>query len=651
MQHEYGIFGGNDGVYILSLINKLKKPLVAIFHTVLNKPSFSQKAIARIISEKASAVVIMSKLAKKFLTKIYKVDEKKIKIINHGAPNFHLSKDNSLKKKLKLEKKTIILTFGLIGRNKGIETVIHAFPKIIKKHPEAVYIILGKTHPGIIKVSGEEYRNYLKQLVNEYHLENNVFFHDKYINEKELEEYLSSTEIYITPYLNKAQITSGTLSYAISAGTAIISTPYWHALELLDKGRGIIFDFNDSKKLSEIVIDLLDNKNKLIKLRHKAYKYGKTIIWDKAGEKYKKLLQEIVKSYNTNISSDKDTRPLFSLKHIYTLTDRTGILQHCKYIIPNLKEGYCLDDNARALLMTCMAFKKHKDENILKLIYTYISFIYYMQNDDGTFNNFLNYNRQFKNNNFDEDAFGRTIWALGYIIKNPPDHNTFLMALDIFNKSSDNFLKLKSIRAISYTLIGICYYLKHFLINKKINTIFNILTYKLTDSFEEHSDNKWSWFEDIITYDNGVIPLSLFRSYEIIRQKKILLIAKKSTDFLTKTLFTGNHFSFIGNSAWYKKGGNKSAFAQQPIEAMSMVLLYDKAYKITQDKKYQKYMIKSYNWFLGENDLCIPLYDEETGSCYDGLESFGLNQNQGAESTLAYLIANLTVTNAYEKEI
>ena len=409
LEHEFGIFGGQDGVYILSLLHRLEIPLIVTLHTIIKAPSYNEKAILVEICRMATKIIVMSHKAIEFLTSIYNIEREKIVFTDHGVPDIQFSQVQA-KEEFHLENKRVLLTFGFIGRNKGIETVIKAMPKVIEKYPDVLYMVLGKTHPNVLRYSGEEYRNYLQHLVKSLHLNNHVFFLNEYINQKELFKYLSAADIYITPYTNEAQITSGTLSYAIGVGSAVVSTPYWHAAELLADGRGKLFDFNDSEGLSSILLELLGNPDELRNLRKKAYDYGRKITWPKTGEKYVVVAKKILE-YKPNVLVKKEITidplilPPFSLAHIKRLTDDTGIIQHANFGIPNLKEGYCLDDNARALLMVLMAFRQKKNSLALDLSPIYLSYINYMQNKDGTFRNYLSFNRNF----LDEGGFGRFI--------------------------------------------------------------------------------------------------------------------------------------------------------------------------------------------------------------------------------------------------
>jgi len=653
LEHEFGIYGGNNGVYILPLLHRLEIPLIVTLHTIIKTPSYNEKSILQEICKMANRVVVMSQKAISFLIDIYDVPKEKIAYIEHGVPDFQFSQ-NETKKEFKLDNKKLLLTFGFISRNKGIEVVIKALPKVVQKHPNVLYMVLGKTHPNVLRYSGEEYRIYLTHLIKDLKLEKNVVLIDKFVNQKDLFKYLYASDIYITPYLNEAQITSGTLSYAVGVGSAVVSTPYWHAAELLADDKGILFDFGNSNELADALIELLDNPDKRMQLRKKAYAYGREITWPKIGIKYNELLEKVIVEdlkidKKEIIPFDLMLLPPFSLDHIKRMTDDTGIIQHAKFGIPNLKEGYCLDDNARALLMALMVFKQQKDYKALELCPIYLSYIDFMQNKNGTFKNFLSFNRNFLDEVGSEDSFGRTIWALGYMLAYPPNDSYYQMGRMIFFNAHPNFKKLKSIRSIAYTIMGISYYLRSNPSDDGMIELLKDLTKVLTKHFELNSNENWKWFEELLAYDNALLPLSLLHAAEILNDARIREIAISSMDFLTKNTMNDGYLSIIGNEKWYTQNGEHSKFAQQPLDAMVMVLMFHQAYHLTKEKDYLDKLFTSFMWFLGDNDLRMKLYDFETKGCCDGLQSYGVNRNQGAESTLAYIISYLTVLLAYEE--
>lgn len=653
LEHEFGIFGGQNGIYILPLLSRLEIPLIVTLHTIVKTPSYNEKAVLQEICKMAHKIIVMSHKAIEFLTSIYNIDKQKIVFIEHGVPDIQFNREQS-KKEFKFENKKLLLTFGIISRNKGIETVIKALPEVIKKYPDVLYLVLGKTHPNVLRHSGEEYRNYLQLLTKKLNLGNHVIFINEFISQNELFKYLAASDIYITPYLNEAQITSGTLSYAVGVGCAVISTPYWHASELLDDGRGRFFNFNDSEGLATIFMELLDKPEVLNNLRKRAFDYGRTITWTKSGGKYVALVEKILAT-KPQAFSKKETSidllilPPFSLDHIKRLTDDTGIIQHAKFGIPNLKEGYCLDDNARALLMVLMHYRQNKDKLSLDLAPIYLSYIHYMQNKDGTFKNFLSFNRNFLDEIGSEDSFGRTIWALGYLLGNAPNDAYYQTGKLVFFDAAPNFEKIQSIRGIANTMLGMSYYLKNNPADDAMTEKLRQMAGKLVTHYQENKTSNWRWFEPLLAYDNGILPLALLHSAELLYDDKIKEVAFDTMNFLTEITLKDGYLSIVGNEKWYKKEGERSIFAQQPVDALAMVLMYNQAFHLTKDKEYLTNLFSCFMWFLGENDLRMNLFDFETKGCCDGIESYGVNRNQGAESSLAYLISHLIVMEAFEE--
>lgn len=652
LEHEFGIFGGQNGVYILPLLHRLEIPFVVTLHTILKTPSYNERAILTEICKMAARIIVMTNKGVVFLTEIYNIPADKIALIEHGVPDIRFDHELA-KKQFKLDSKNVLLTFGFISRNKGIETVIKALPEVVAKHPETVYIILGKTHPAVLRHAGEEYRIFLLRLVKKLNLEKHVLFLNEFINQDELFQYLHASDIYITPYLNEAQITSGTLSYAVGAGAAVISTPYWHAEELLDEGRGRLFNFNDTDALAGILTELLEHPDELKALRKKAFEYGRKITWPKAGAKYNELIRTILKEQVAQ-PAKKETildpllLPPFLLDHVKRMTDDTGIIQHAKFGIPNLKEGYCLDDNARALLMVLMAYKQMKLPLSLELLPIYLSYIHYMQNDDGTFRNFLSFRRDFLDEQGSEDSFGRAIWSLGYLLGNAPNDAYFQSGRQIFFDAVPNFEKLASIRSIANTMIGTSYYLLSSPHDETIRDVLRMMAFKLVRQYQQNRKEDWHWFEEMLAYDNAILPLSLLHAAGILNDEEIYNTAIESMEFLSDVTLKEGSLSLIGNEKWYVRNGEPSMYAQQPLDAQAMVLMFHQAFHLTKDRSYLNKLYSSFMWFLGENDMRMSLYDFETKGCCDGLESYGVNRNQGAESTLAYLISHLTVLQAFD---
>lgn len=653
IQHEYGIFGGQNGVYILSLLHGLAVPVVATFHTVLKKPSYNELYILKEISKIAQRTVVMANKAVELLQEIYEVPTNKIAVVPHGVPDIRHDRA-AVREELGFVGRKVLFTFGFIGRNKGIETVISALPTVVEQHQDVVYVVLGKTHPNVIKHAGEEYRLFLHRLVKKLNLESHVFFLNQYATQQDLFKYLIASDIYLTPYVNEVQITSGTLSYALGVGSAVVSTPYWHAAELLTDGRGALFDFNDSQQLGHVLVDLLAHPDKLDTMRSKAREFGETITWPKIGEVYSGLFQQALQHASVHPvrkdpAFDRSILPPLKLDHVARLTDSTGIYQHATFGIPNYHEGYCLDDNARALLMALMAYRRMKDDTALRFIPIYLAYIHYAQNDDGTFRNFMSFDRRFLDEVGSEDAFGRAIWAIGYTMAHAPKDAYFQVARKVFFNAVPQFERLRSIRSIANTIFGLYHYLKGHPSDDGMMELTQRLAQRLADEYSTHRHDDWHWYEPLLAYDNALLPLAMMRAGELLSNDAFRHIGFESMAFLEKHTMQKGHLSLVGNAEWFKRHGECSRFDQQPVDAMATVLLFLQAYNSTGNPRYLRSVYTAFMWFLGENDLRMSLYDFETGGCCDGLEKDGVNGNQGAESTLAYLISYLAVQQTFEK--
>ncbi|QNL48191.1 glycosyltransferase family 4 protein [Olivibacter sp. SDN3] len=652
IQHEYGIFGGQNGVFILTMLHSLEVPVMATFHTVLKKPSYNELVIMKEIARVAEKVIVMADKAIQMLQELYEVPADKIEKIAHGVPDIRYDK-TAAKQTLALTDKKVLLTFGFIGRNKGIETVICSLPDVVAQYPDVVYIVLGKTHPNVLRHAGEEYRLFLHRLVKKLDLQEHVIFLNQYASQDDLFLYLSASDIYLTPYLNEGQITSGTLSYAVGVGSAAVSTPYWHATELLAEGRGRLFNFNDSEELSRVLLDLLDHPQQLEALRQRAGEYGKTITWPKTGATYYALAQELAKNASKPIikkdpALDRNILPPLRFDHIKRLTDSVGIFQHATYGIPNYNEGYCLDDNARALLMMLMAYRRTKSETALQNIPIYLGYILYAQNPDGTFRNFMNFNRNFLEDVGSEDAFGRAVWALGYAMAHAPVDAYYQVARQLFFRAMPHFENLKSIRSIANTVIGLYHYLQDNPSDEGMTELMRKLATRLHTEYRDNRTADWHWYESLLAYDNALLPLAMLCAAEVLTNTAFRETALESMAFLERHTLQKGYLSLIGNENWYRQSHVPSPFAQQPIDAMATVLLYLQAYNYTGEPRYLSLLYTSFMWFLGENDLRVSLYDFETHGCCDGLQQDGVNRNQGAESTLAYLISYLAIQHTFE---
>jgi glycosyltransferase involved in cell wall biosynthesis len=654
VQHEFGLFGGEAGSYLSLLLNRLKAPIITILHTVIDDPAPDYHKSLADVCNASYRVVTMNERGVDMLRDIYKIPSKKIKLIAHGIPDLPFVDSNYYKHKFKLEERKTILTFGLLNKNKGIEIMLEAMPAIVKAEPSVMYIVLGMTHPNVMKLEGESYRFSLQQMVKDLKLQEHVIFHNRFVNDQELHNFLCAADIYVTPYINKKQLTSGTLSFAVGSGKAVVSTPYWAAEELLDDGRGKLVPFGDSKKMAEVIIEILQNDSLFYSLRRQAYDYGRSRTWPRIGQAYWKLfntkrlpLRIAAKgtlSATETISNIEVPEP--SLNHLQKLTDDTGLFQHAIFTIPNRQYGYCTDDNARAVIAMTRYYAQYPEPQALKLLDTYLSFIMHSQNSDGSIRNFMNFNRSWQEVEPKNDAFGRVLWAFGTVMAKPPTPAYLSIVKDYFDISVE-LVQKQLPRGMAYSILGMSDYLAQFPGASDIKRQLELAADGLVTQYEESRYPDWHWFEDIITYENAILPHALFVAGLTLENKKYLKVAVESCDFLLRNTFHGEHFSFIGCKGWYERGGTRATFGQQPIEAASTVMMLRAAYDVTHDEKFLTFQRKAFDWFLGQNDLHIPLYDFRTKGCSDGLESDGVNANQGAESTLSFLLSLLTMVESY----
>ncbi|MFH1727185.1 MAG: glycosyltransferase family 4 protein [Pseudomonadota bacterium] len=660
LQHEYGIFGGQSGATLFRLLENLKTPIITNLHTVLFKPTAEQKTIIMRLSEISDRLLVMCHKAEEILHDVYKIPKEKITYIPHGIHDVPFVDSCFYKDKFGLEDKKVILTFGLLGPSKGLESMIDAMPLIVKNHPDAAYVILGETHPHVIKHSGEQYRHSLQQKIHRLGMNHHVLFFNQFVDIKSLTQFLSVADVFVTPYPEKDQITSGTLSYAFGAGKAIVSTPYIFAEELLADERGVLVPFNDSKVMGEAISDLLSNESKRNQLRIMAYQSGRSMVWKEVARNYLKVAQEVL---NKNIASPKtffqdiklrklDSLPQISLDHLKIMTDDTGIIQHAYFSIPKRAFGYCTDDNARALVATCMYYSLTKDEQIIPLIKTYISFVLDAYNNDKKrFRNFMSYNRSWVEKE-DDDAHGRALWGLGTAIATLNDQVIINGISKIFMQSAEKIEEFESPRAWAFALVGINNYLKIFEGDSTVRKIRTNLASKLFEKFKNNISKDWIWYDDIVTYANAKLPQALLLSGNATGDKEMVELSLEILQWLLKIQTSDSgHLSIIGNDGWYKKGSFPSHFDQQPVDVSALVEACVDAYRITHDKFWQSESQKCFDWFLGRNDINTPVCDFKSGGCYDGLQVNGLNQNMGAESTLAWLISLLTMHSIFSQEV
>jgi glycosyltransferase involved in cell wall biosynthesis len=658
VQHEFGIFGGPAGNYLLAILRDIKIPIVTTFHTILKMPDAEQMKVMKELIRLSASLIVMTETGKEFLKEIYNADPSKIDIIPHGFPNMPFVDPNFYKDQFGVEGKNVLLTFGLISPGKGIENVLKALPSVIEKFPNTVYIVLGATHPNLLRQQGESYRLSLERLANDLGINKHVIFYNRFVSIDELKEFLEAADIYITPYLNEAQITSGTLSYAFGCGKAVISTPYWHAKELLSDNRGIIVPFNDSKSIAETIEKLISNETLRHSMRKRAYIMGREMIWSNVAHLYmesfirarkSKLSDGRIKLRMKTLEEENFNLPKIKTTYLKKLTDSTGILQHAKYSIPNFKDGYCLDDNARALILTgLLENTSFYDEEIKNLQETYAAFLNFAFDEKlNQFRNLLSYEKKWIEEKGSEGSIGRAIWALGTIINRSQNQQLQNWAADIFIRAITNVEHFTSPRAWAFLLIGITEYLSKFSGYRVVNQLRDELEKRLINLFKIVSSDDWKWFENYLTYSNAKLSLGLIVSGMNFGNQEALDIGLDSLRWLcdVQKSASGN-FVPIGNDGFYHRGHKRALYDQQPIEAFSTVAASLKAYEATKDSIWLKEARLAFEWFLGRNDNQIALVEHNSGACRDGLHIDRVNSNMGAESTLSYLLS-LTLMHLY----
>lgn len=654
VQHEFGLFGGSAGDYLNLLLKRIDAPIITTLHTILNEPASEYRQSLVDACDLSNKIIVMNVRGVSMLRDIYGINPSKIHLIPHGIPDLAFVDSSYYKHKFGIEGRKTILTFGLLSRNKGIEHMLKTLPAVVEAEPDVLYIILGATHPDVLRHDGEEYRFELQRIVEELGLQNNVMFYNQFVSDERLHNFLCATDIYVTPYRNREQLTSGTLAFAVGSGKAVVSTPYWAAEELLDEGRGKIVAFNDHKGLSDAIIGLLKDETIFNGCRRRAYDYGRTRTWPKIGRQYWDLFSQTTspaKSLTKTFAHKKENISLFelpepSLNHLRNITDDTGLIQHAKFMLPDREHGYCTDDNARAVVAMVKYHTQYADPEALRLFNNYLSFILHAQQKDGTFHNFMHYNRQWVEPEPAHDALGRSLWAFGSVIEHPPLPELVPILKDLFDKSSPHIPQLPP-RGKAYAIFGMRSYLSQFPGASDIKRYLHAAAEHLVYLFEKYSEPGWAWFENILAYDNAVLPHALFDAYITTGKEIYLEIATKSCEFLLETTFTGEHFSFVGCNGWYPKGGRKAQFDQQALEAVSTAMMLRGAYQATDNPNYLKMQKKAFGWFLGDNDLSVPIYDFRTKGCRDGLGKNGVSLNQGAESMISFLLALLSVIESY----
>lgn len=649
VQHEYGIFGGKAGSHLLPLLRELRMPIVTTLHTILAAPNLHQRRVMDEITSLSDRLVVMTAGGADLLREVHGVDEDKIDVIPHGIPNIPFA---GSKNRIGVEGRPVILTFGLLSPDKGIETVIDALPEIISHYPDAVYIVLGATHPHIIERHGETYRLMLEDRAKRLHVDGNVIFHNRFVSLAELSEFLAATDIYITPYLNPEQITSGTLAYAVGAGKATISTPYAYARELLADGRGVLVPWKDPAAVAREIVALLDDPKRRTEMRQLAAEHGRGMLWPSVAHSYLRTFERARREHAQRARTAFRARtlatrpaelPPMNLDHLEVMTDDTGMLQHASFNVPRYSEGYCVDDNARALLL--MALAEEAGDNEPRLVHTlasrYLAFVSHAFNRPaGRFRNFMSYSRNWLEEAGSEDSHGRALWALGTVVGCSADPGRQSLSGALFHAALPAVSDFSSPRAWAYALLGIEQYLHAFEGDRQVQTTGLEIAERLHGLFRRTTEPDWPWCENRVTYCNARLPQALIATGVWAGDEAMTATGLRALEWLMTIQRTADgYFAPIGTDGFFERGMKAATFDQQPVDACATVSACMHAFRATGDHRWAEHARGAFTWFLGQNQLQQPLYDPLSGGCRDALHADRVNENEGAESTLSFLLS------------
>ena len=651
VQHEFGIFGGAAGSHLLGLLRRVRMPVVTTLHTVLEHPDADQRRVFNELLDLSSRVVVMAERARGMLRSFYGVDESRIALVPHGIPDVAFTDTSFYKDQFEVSGRPVMLTFGLLSPNKGIEYVIRALPDIVRAHPRLVYIVLGATHPNLVREEGESYRLQLERLARSLGVEKNILFVNRYVTNEELREYIGAADIYVTPYLNEAQITSGTLSYCFGAGKAVISTPYWHATELLADDAGVIVPFRDAEAIGREVNALLGDEARLSAVRKRAYLAGRHMVWSEVADAYGEVFAtagehyEIYRNHLARAAApfgDHSHLPPWRFDHLLRMSDSTGIFQHAIVTVPWFDHGYCTDDNARALLLAVLL--EELDEcpaTIRQARAAYAAFLQHaFVRETARFRNFMSFDRKWLERHGSEDSHGRALWALGAVVGRTRSESLRAWAAPLFEEALPIVESFTSPRAWAFAILGLHEYLRTLDGDLLAARLREELSLRLFSLWQRVATPEWPWFENIVAYDNPRLSHALILAGRWTGHDAMRDAGLQSLRWLMENQRgEGGCFRPVGSNGFWRKGGAPAEFDQQPIEASAAISACIEALNPTGDAWWRSEATRAFDWFLGSNDLGEPLYDPASGGCRDGLHPNRANQNQGAESTLSFWLA------------
>jgi glycosyltransferase involved in cell wall biosynthesis len=650
LQHEYGIFGGEAGGNIVELLSRLEMPVVTTLHTVLAKPTAKQHDVMDRIIDTSAKVVVMSEKGREFLRSVHDVPARKVEVIPHGIPDFPFLETHHAKVKFDLAGKMIILTFGLLSPNKGIETMLDAMPGIVKSCPNALYVVLGATHPNLVRQQGEAYRDSLTVRVKDLGIEDHVVFFNQFVDQATLLDFISMCDVYTTPYLNEAQMTSGTLAFSFGLGKAVVSTPYWHAKELLSDGGGILVPFGDVKALGIEIAGLLMDDVRRYSMRKRAYAASRSMTWVQTAKRYLTVFETESENARTEVSLPADAIfsgrnahiiPEISFGHFLSLCDGTGLLQHAVHSVPDRSHGYCIDDNARALLFSSLLTNFGETQLSQSVTARFAAFIQHAWNPDARrFRNFMSYDRRWLEERGSEDSHGRTLWALAECARNDVDQSRRRWAGALFKTALPIVEEFSSPRAWAFSLLGLDAYCTLVGGDVLANRLRRLLADRLMSLLAKTETKEWIWFEDQLAYDNARLPQALIQTGLTTRTPRYVEAGLQTLRWLNSLQTTSSgYFRPVGTKSFGRLRQKPEAFDQQPVEAAAAISACLVAWRAQDDADWPMDALRAFEWLLGENDLQTALADPETGSCLDGLHPDRSNENKGAESVLSYLLS------------
>ena len=649
LQHEFGIFGGDAGAHILVLLSRLTMPVVTTFHTVLAKPTATQREVMERIVAASSKVVVMANKGRELLRSVYQVPDDKIEVIAHGIPDAAFAGPDVAKAYLGFGGKPVILTFGLLSPNKGIEVMIDAMPSILRRRADTVYVVLGATHPNLVRDQGEAYRESLMARVRELGVEDHVVLLDRFVDQATLLEFISMCDVYVTPYLNEAQMTSGTLAYSFGLGKPVVSTPYWHARELLAHGRGVLVPFGDAAAIGSEIAELLTDGARRQAMCRRAYAVSRTMTWERAAERYVSAFENARQGHWLKVVARSDTAspeprspaaPDMQIGHFLSMCDDTGVFQHAVHSVPDRSHGYCVDDNARALLLACALNNPGEQRLPEVLTARFAAFVQHAWNPDTLrFRNFMSFNRTWLEDSGSEDSHGRTLWALGECARRDASPSRRQWAAALFAEALPTVETFRSPRAWAFTLLGLDAYCATNPDDVHAGEIRHRLAESLMTILAWVESPGWVWFEEGLAYDNARLPQALMATGLATQTPGYVNAGLRSLRWLmTQQTASGGHFRPIGTAGFGEQRQHPRAFDQQPVEATASIAACLTAWRAEGDVEWKTIAMRIFGWFLGSNDLSIALVDPHTGSCRDGLHPDRANENRGGESVLSYLL-------------